>query len=322
MTGMPQNSGQEVMVGSWSDLEKLERGLTRFKDSAQQSIGRIEYGSRQVEFLLEEKRRAAEAAVDEARAAYETCDPEEDDVDAYLRALQNAERELTETRSRNSQFRQSHEAIQARFAKFRTILTDTIPAGSHFLRQKLELLKQGQEIPFDVERGAPSPGSSALHVQPLPSVTCPGTTFGPDGFGTCPLPRGFVWIPLGDIDLEQELREVQTPATFQKIPYETMRRGLEIFRTEILPWVRDKLTNNLSEHFGRMDRDSGASYENGLQRIYEAFFGQHDYIYLVRGRNQLKFTVQNGRHRIKAAQDLGWPAVPVQVKDLRQDSHG
>lgn len=304
-------------VGSWSALEALEVGLGRFADHVQQTMERAFRSLRQSQAIVEQRRHHAERSVAAARAAYETCDVEEDDVDYYMSELQEAEEELEEAERRSEQLDLAAMAFQSQVARFRGMTNDVLPAARHFLREKSGLLREIHAVPLDSVMPTTSTITYSVPVESLSGQTDPRTTASGDGFTDCALPRGFVWVALEDIDLDGELRGVRSPSAFEKVPYDVMRRGLEIFRARVLPQMRKDLAAATSDYFHRQDQTAGLDYEHGLQRIYDAFFAHTDYIYLTRGRDQAKFTVQSGRHRIKVAFDLGWPAIPVQVKDLK-----
>jgi hypothetical protein len=72
-----------------------------------------------------------------------------------------------------------------------------------------------------------------------------------------------------------------------------------------------------SEYFAELDRKGSVPFADGMQRVFDAFLGRWSPIYLCRGSEGGKYTISNGRHRIKIASDLGWLAVPAQVKDVR-----
>jgi hypothetical protein len=72
-----------------------------------------------------------------------------------------------------------------------------------------------------------------------------------------------------------------------------------------------------ADYFANCDAKTGATYTEGLLHVYEAFFGD-DPIYLTRGQKDEKFSITNGRHRIKAALDAGWTAVPAKTSDLKE----
>jgi hypothetical protein len=94
-----------------------------------------------------------------------------------------------------------------------------------------------------------------------------------------------------------------------------MRLGLVDLRKKVLPQLQGERQWSRLD-FWQQDQCMGFSAESGLTRVYDAFFGA-DSIYLERGRRDDLFSIQNGRHRIKVAMDLGWKMIPVRAKDLR-----
>jgi len=72
-----------------------------------------------------------------------------------------------------------------------------------------------------------------------------------------------------------------------------------------------------SSYFSRLDRQAGRSYEEGLQRVYEAFFGA-DHIRLSRFKGSQLWGIDNGRHRIQIARDLGWKFIPAKTIEVEK----
>jgi hypothetical protein len=177
------------------------------------------------------------------------------------------------------------------------------------------------------------------------------------------LPEGFRWVSLEEIDMGEILRE-----EFQKVDYETMKRGLEKL-PEVLERMQERLKckacggegrvkirsglNSIerfefrlesrlspdrkqlcrscggtgivrgghydySSYFWRIDRQAGRSYEEGLQRVYDAFFGA-DHIRLYRFKWSLRLKVDDkSRHWIQVARDLGWKFIPAKVIEIEK----
>jgi hypothetical protein len=137
------------------------------------------------------------------------------------------------------------------------------------------------------------------------------------------LPEGFRWVSLEEIDMGEIPRE-----EFQKVDYETMKKGLEKL-PEVLERMQGLLNReagdgeervkkyDYSSYFWRIDRQAGRSYEEGLQRVYDAFFGT-DHIRLSRFKGSLYWRVDNGRHRIQVARDLGWKFIPAKVIEIEK----
>jgi hypothetical protein len=132
------------------------------------------------------------------------------------------------------------------------------------------------------------------------------------------LPPGFRWIPLDEIEIEH-LPESE----FHKVSSDTMRVGMEKLG-EVLERLQERLTEPFTDnsiYFMRLDRQAGRSYEEGLLRVYEAFFGQ-DHIRLRRIKGSSHWIIEKGRHRIQVARALGWKAVPAEAVEVEGQNNG
>jgi hypothetical protein len=132
------------------------------------------------------------------------------------------------------------------------------------------------------------------------------------------LPPGFRWIPLDEIEIEHI-----PESEFHKVSSDTMRVGMEKLG-EVLERLQERLTEPFTDnsvYFMRLDRRAGRTYEAGLQRVYEAFFG-HDRIRLSRIKGSTRWTIDNGRHRIQVARALGWQAIPAEAVEVEWQNNG
>jgi hypothetical protein len=132
------------------------------------------------------------------------------------------------------------------------------------------------------------------------------------------LPPGFRWIPLDEIEIEHI-----PESEFHKVSSDTMRVGMEKLG-EVLERLQERLTEPFmdnSAYFRRLDRRAGLTYEAGLQRVYEAFFGQ-DHIRLRRTKGSSHWTIEKGRHLIQVARALGWQAIPAEAVEVEGQNNG
>jgi len=131
------------------------------------------------------------------------------------------------------------------------------------------------------------------------------------------LPPGFRWIPLDEIEVEYV-----PESAFHKVNSNTMHEGLARLG-EVLECLQERLTEPFTDnsvYFMRLDRRAGRTYEAGLQRVYEAFFG-HDRIRLSRIKGSTRWTIDNGRHRIQVARALGWQAIPAEPVEVEWEKN-
>ena len=109
------------------------------------------------------------------------------------------------------------------------------------------------------------------------------------------------------------MRDVQTANDFRAFAsYDALRGALETLRTTVLPAISEQGYTADSFFFSQLDKARGADPAQGSRRTYESFFGG-DAIAIQRSLGGGLLTVVNGRHRIKAALDAGWVAVPVKI---------
>jgi len=127
------------------------------------------------------------------------------------------------------------------------------------------------------------------------------------------LPQGFQWVPLEAIALEDADLE------FRKVDKRSMEEGLKKL-PEVIKLLQDRLEETFAEngaYFFSLDQQAGVSYPSGLLRVYETFFGSEP-IRLSRFKGAPQWTVENGRHRILVAKELGWKALPAQAIEVER----
>jgi hypothetical protein len=296
-----------AQIHSTESLVDLAKALDRFsKKGLEELIGLRRHVDRQRAELLAREKSAREA---EQSCAEQLANADEDDADYWSAELDGARQRLRSIRRWRARVEEEYRDFRSAAASLESDLSRSLPRGLAFLRSKIENVAAYHSVqpdPLDREDAV----TNALVSEPPSHEARENGTL-----TSFRLPRGFVWVSLSEIDLARGLEGVQTEADFGKVSYETMTSGLMRLRDEILPRMQT-LSRCSSDAFREIDRQNGDMYETGLQRVYEAFFGAHDYLYLERGKSDEKFGVTNGRHRIKVAQDLGWDAVPAQVKDL------
>lgn len=280
---------------------------------------------------LETVHRQAGAAVEHIRGRRESCavhlqqmeaglDAEDDSDSLALQvaAIAAAREELERVSAILMAAQRRFARMTETLSRLRPLSEGHIPMARKFLLTKASLLRSYHAVRLDLDGSTDSPppaghggdknsGGGLISWEDITQVVLPG---------------GFVWVRLDDIALQDELKNVQRPGDFSKVAYDEMRSGAQRFIERVLPVVARGANLATSEHFAELDRAAGVPYEHGLQRVFEAFLGRWTPIYLCRGQTDERFSITNGRHRIKVASDLGWTAVPAQVKDLRLHARG
>ena len=292
-------------------IAEFELALGRF---AQASLERIQSAGTAISKAvdqLEEKRDELRGEMARLQSSILNAD-EDEDTSWQQRRLDEVEGELSKVRKWQRKIEESVQRYKREALRFEELSTGTTAEARAYLRGLLSDLSAYFALQKDGDFGSPI-GSNAGNVFASIGEVADSEAFDPTSFS---LPHGYRWIRVTEIDTKVELAEVRNIESFEKVPYEEMLRGFQALRNEVLPAMNDPQNPATVDIFANRDTATGVTYEHGLQRVYEAFFGD-DPIYLSRGRDAERFSVTSGRHRIKTAMDAGWIAVPVKASDLR-----
>ena len=301
-------------LGSLRVLMDLEVALSRFSKKGHAAVAAIRSAFRRKHVVLNNREEDARREVSECADALSNAG--EDDDTVYLsNALAKAEARLENIRAWQAKVLDQNAMFQRQVARFDRLIEDTVRRGRHFLEDK-----HGDLHAYHIVQLEHNAGTEALNLLPIdqhaPRSEERRVLALPQRMTDFRLPDGFVWVPLTQIDLKNELKELEPETGFKKVPYETMREGFNKLRDEVLPHIHQDTTPRSSDSSQKFDQAEKRDYANGFQRVYDAFFGQQDYIYLVRRKGGEQYEIINGRHRIKIAEDLGWDAIPAQIKDM------
>lgn len=296
-------------VVSIEALEQIAPALRRFRQFVAEHLQRVKADLRQVRESLVEARSDAARVVRQLQSEIASADEDDD--------TSGPERELDEARDRLRKIEYAlrnmgeHTAIYEREAeRFRRVADEHIPRSEAFLARKADDLHSLHAIQPVNDQGwmGMTAQSGADIVETAIQISA-----GMLDLTTSPLPTGYCWVKLSDLDLVDAFRDVQTPEDFRAhATYDMLCGGLETLRNTVLPAIRERGYSADSFYFTRLDETTGCNSENGARRVFESFFGDEP-IVLQRGVDGGPFTVINGRHRIKAARDGGWLAVPVKI---------
>lgn len=279
-------------------LRDLDGALQRFAVHASGAIEEIRARCDRMRARLDD--RADDAARNVRHCAAMRDSADDDDADYWRNALVEARERRDDVNRWQRRVEEAYDAFRRDTAHFDGMLQETVRRGRDVLHTKIDLLNEYLAIQLD--------GDGSVDRS---SVDVTGNTPGGIALVAYPLPAGFQWIPLAWIELRQEPSDVQSAAEFRKTDKESMRQGLMRLQEEILPRLTDEEART-SEYFARLDTRNAAGYEHGLQRIFDAFFGL-DHVHLDRANAAGMFSVTNGRHRIRIAQELAWDAIPAKL---------
>jgi hypothetical protein len=305
-----------VYLESIALLESWAIEYQRFADRAAQGLRVAEHRFRARWEALEHAYRVQKAHISELREELETCEDEEkEDVQA---ALEEAKAHLEEMRAALTEVRSQYEEFRRRAQELTTLLEEKVPKAKAFLRNRAAELRAYVTLMLPGAGGsAPTSGASQAAPaasQPQGAESAPSPSSPPGDPSHYKLPAGFRWVVIDDIQFDQPGDE-----TFSKVAREEFRRGWHD-----LPKVLESLQNRLhmtpadnSFYFYRLDLRAGRSYADGLQRVYDAFFGS-DPIRLEKVPGSDAWRVIDGRHRLRLAVELGWTMVPVVAHEPKQ----
>jgi len=296
---------------SENEIEQFAGSLTYFAGFLTAEMDTIRRQGRDAVALIEQRRNYCIDLVARLEAEASAAEfSESTTVNTF--ALATAYAELEQVTSLCSQAQECLEQLNVAVSRLQPLTEEVFPLATKFLMGKADMLRAYHAVRLDTD------GSKTFPVQ-LPQVK---TTNSAQALHSWPditqiaLPGGFAWIPLDSIALKEELKNVRGANDFNKVAYDEMKSGAQRFISQVLPVVHKDKTLATSEYFAELDRKAGLPYVDGVQRVFDAFLGCWSPIYLCRGAEGGQFSITNGRHRIKVALDLGWPAIPAQVKDL------
>ena len=290
-------------------IADLETALGRF---AQASLERITLAETAIRRTVEQlESRGSELRLELRQLEDEITNAKEDEDTSWTRhRREEAEVALAKVRHWQRNIDASVERYRRESHRLEELSTDKTVEARAYLRS----LREDLAAYFALQKDG-SNGFVGIRGDSIDTHTT--TEAGPNVFDPTVfvLPLGHQWVRIDAIDTVRELADVQSREAFEKVSYDEMRRGFDMLRREILPEISDPSKGANSDTFASRDLADGVTYSQGLQRVFDSFFGT-DAIHLSRGRDAKLFSVTGGRHRIKVAMDAGWTAVPVRLTDL------
>ena len=119
-------------------------------------------------------------------------------------------------------------------------------------------------------------------------------------------------VPVSEIDLS-DMEHIHGSSDFYKVSYDEMVEGLRKLEQEVKPAVQKGVDGG---YFSKLDREKGLSYREGYRQVFDVFYGSTAISLIKDGE---KYSVENGYHRIKIANDLGIGSLPAKVKEKRME---
>lgn len=299
-----------VDVRSFTALKDLEVALGRFASTAQEVMHAVKREIRQTVEELDDRRRYTERRVKHWRETYEESENKEDRQQA-LRKLEEAEDSLRRIHYLRKLLADQQQDYQRQADKLTRLTTEESSKARHFLKESLDQLQAYIAVQGPGSLSSPGiPAGSASPATPVAETSAGAEKISLTDF---PLPSGYRWVSLAEIDQ----KEIPADIKFEKISSERMEAGLHTLKDEVLPALKEDTMRD-GWYFEKQDRKAGRQYQDGQQRVYDAFFGQ-DHIRLERWEGESHYGITNGRHRILLARELGWSAIPAKTIDVPQE---
>lgn len=328
-----------INIKQIQSVADLKNGLQRFGSEAQQSLDHAENILRKVldklQYKLISDQREMERCTDNvryARDALEDCEAQEDEdytpdctneydeLDWTRRERSEAEQGLNETRKWRSRVKKQIDAYRSMAARLKKLAIFRGGQAKAMLQSKIT----------DVERYMAISAHSGQVAQSYAEFQDHGLIAGHEGGSATVLAGGGAdkpdlrhsgtntgWVELGIRDVEvQKLSDVEgisDKSDFKKVLMKDMKAGL--IRYLEIRKVLDTGKGNSKDHWAEVDRKKDLSYPDGYQRIYEAFYGREP-IRITKDGN--KYTVENGRHRVWLAQQMGIRVLPASIVERKK----
>lgn len=325
-----------VQIRELQVLSDLRNSLGRFGSQSSGILQQVELRLRQVEQQMEaaltEAQRDLEDSVTSvhyAVRALEDCESQEDDdytpdCSNEYEELQEARHGVSEAERRLEKVRRSRQNLDRKFNEYRVmagrlkrVCETGVAQAQSMLNAKIGEIEQyvGMRSPEGAYTGSYTGESLSGRTQPsLSQDSESGSSPGPNTTGSHSAlsEANSGWVERGIHDVE--LRKLPDPdgiegeKDFKKVPMNDMEAGLRRF-SEIKETLR-KGKGRDKDYWVEIDRRKGLSYQEGYQRVYEAFFGR-DPIRVTKDGE--KYTIENGRHRVWLAKRMGIQNLPMSV---------
>jgi hypothetical protein len=303
------NAAQAELRQAQYDFQAAQAELIAATEEVNQARARVECCSRAVDFAsqavtvaLEAESHAAEAlssiqrSFDFAKAAAQNALVAKgkafEEIDTARQMLAASENALASTSTAALRLTTADNAAEQ--------AQRYVMNGRYNVEYRLQMLRQ-----FDLPELRASSGHVGLAVPAGVAVAAKPTS--PSKWAD----RGIQFVNVSDLP---DPDGISGAADFRKISEPEMRAGIEKLST-MRPMIESGVGAS-ANYWAEYDRKQGHDYSSGYQRVYDAFYGQ-DCIKLNKDSNT--YDVDNGRHRIWLAKQMGVKQLPARIVELKAD---
>jgi hypothetical protein len=315
-----------INVTSFRSLEELETSMARFSSELREAIEAAEHEIQRKTEVLGQIVADGRRAVAGWQVAYDGADEEEDDVGFIRHKLEEAEENVREAKQWQRRVEELCAEYHKRAKKTARLGDEHSDKARVVLRARITELYDYLAVKPSLATGTAAGSQSSrpgildaalvATEATVGSVVSSGEAFA-FAMAGLPLPRGFGWVRLDELKPD-DMAELPAENDYKKnqLSEADMREGLELLQTRILPEIQKNPATATREHFAKLDTSERRTGSKSLANIFGAYFGPHDHIWVDRFKGDQFFGIGNGRHRIKAARDLGWTAIPARINEV------
>jgi hypothetical protein len=302
-------------------LLHLRDALIRFRDSTTSIPSQLRARIERAEAALARQTSFLQTEIQTQRAVLSESD-DEDERDDAQRDLDEAIEQLSTTRARARTLAAAVARHNRVAASWQHTTGEKLPAATAFLAGRHAEAVGYQRVASSGGHRTHSSGASEHTVTGMQAIDGSADPMSADSPDDLPrLPEGFSWIPIGQFSRS----ELPGKGDFKKVGYLDMAAGLQRLWSELIPTLNgsDHTNRSVCERFdeanGRVD-PMGFIHPESIANLWDKFFDPRfkEHIRVTYDEATDRWGIDNGRHRIKAAGDLGWKYVPGEL--LRHSS--
>ena len=306
--GRAQNGVESFLAASRAQVSTLLDWVTEREHEAQRNISQAEDRLSQAQDGLND---CASSSYDDEEEAPPDCSSWEEQVSESQRELYEASERLDEMRRVGDQMRGAAEDFLHSARELDGVSAERMRLARLYLQAKTRELHSYLAVGHSA-----APAIAPARKQPDSIGTESGRPGGAIG-GTPQRSRfsekGIVSINVADIP-DDEIGSLSV-RDFHKYSYDEMLEGARRFDLEVRPAVE---AGSGRDYFQQKDREAGADYEHGLERLYDAYFGSEPIrVTKLKGG---RMEVTNGRHRLFVAKQAGIRTVHVSMVEEAGES--
>jgi len=299
--GRAQEGAEEFLAAARAQVSTVLDWITEREHEAQRNISQAE----------DRLGWAQDGLSDCANASYDDEDEDPPDCSSWEGQVSDSQRELDEALEHLNEVRRAADQVRSAAEDFLHSARQLDGVSRERMRlARLYLQAKTRELhSYRAVSHPAAPPSTAARARPavtsVSSVAGVGAAAADAGISRF-CERGFVAINVAEIP-DEEIGSLSAD-DFHKYPHEEMLMGARRFDLEVRPAAE---AGSGRDYFQQKDRESGADYEHGLERLYDSYYGSEPIRVTKLKSGRLEVT--NGRHRLFVAKEAGIRTVPVSL---------